>query len=335
MHRFRRLFLVCASAVVFCSSLSAEDPAPAPPGVLVDLGGHKLHVHCTGKSGPTVLVETGFGDFSFDWILVQERVSHFARICTYDRAGYAWSDPGPLPRTFAQINLELHDALNKLGERGPYVLVGHSYGGPAMRNFAATYPRDVAGMVLVDAAHEGMRISIGGKNTVRLGEGAKAMPIPEPHEQMRAADRPTDSSTAPPPPPQPLEPLYQKLPASNQKLHLWAQNLSTLDETEDNERQWSEIYYAEWLAAPLQRPLGAFPLIVLTRAEGGYGEDFDVPAAQMEKERKQGQAKLLLLSSNSSQIVLPSGHNMEIEDPDGVAAAIRRVVDAANRKQSL
>ena len=110
------------------------------------------------------------------------RVSRFTRICTYDRAGYAWSDPGPKRRTFSQLNLELRDALSKLGEPGPFVLVGHSYGGPVARNFAATYPREVAGMVLVDAAHEGLRVGIGGRKTIRLGDGAKGIGIPPPHE---------------------------------------------------------------------------------------------------------------------------------------------------------
>ncbi len=135
---------------------------------MVDLGGHRLHVDCTGKGGPTVVVENGLGDFSFDWILVQQRVARFTRICTYDRAGYAWSDPGPLPRTFAQINMELRDALRRLGEHGPYRcwLPATPYGGPAMRNFATVYASDVVGVVFVDAAFEGMRVGIGGGKTV-------------------------------------------------------------------------------------------------------------------------------------------------------------------------
>src|ERR1700722_11494907 len=111
----------CLFAIVVCSCLSAGSEAaksaasgpgsrPEPPGKLVDLGGHKLHVNCTGKGSPIVVVENGFGDFSFDWIPVQNRVAPFTRVCTNDRAGYAWSDRGPQPRTFAQINLELHDA---------------------------------------------------------------------------------------------------------------------------------------------------------------------------------------------------------------------------------
>src|SRR4029077_10315412 len=99
--------------------------------------------------------------------------------CTYDRAGYAWSDPGPKPRTFAQINLELHDALAKLGEKGPFVLVGHSFGGPAVRNFALTYPKLTAGIVFVDAASEDQRYTMQGK-AIRLRDGATGKKIPEP-----------------------------------------------------------------------------------------------------------------------------------------------------------
>ena len=144
----------------------------------MDLGGHKLHVNCTGKGSPTGVVENGLGDFSFDWSLVQAQVSSLTRICTYERAGYAWSDPGPKPRTFSQLNLELRDALNKLGEQGPFVLVGHSFGGPVVRNFAITYPDKVAGVVLVDAGFEGQRVGIGSQATMRLGDGAKGLSIP-------------------------------------------------------------------------------------------------------------------------------------------------------------
>jgi pimeloyl-ACP methyl ester carboxylesterase len=95
--------------------------------------------------------------------------------------------PGPKPRTFSRLNLELRDALSKLGESGPFVLVGHSYGGPVVRNFAMTYPHEVAGMVLVDAAHEGLRVGIGDKKMLRLGDDAKGWSIPPPHEETSAS----------------------------------------------------------------------------------------------------------------------------------------------------
>src|ERR1700722_8368655 len=171
---------ICLAVIaIFSAAAAFAASQPTATGKLVDLGGHKLHVNCTGKGRPTVVVENGLGDFSFDWILVQTRVAAFTRVCTYDRAGYAWSDPGPKPRTFAQINLELRDALAKLGERGPFVLVGHSYGGPVVVNFASAYRQDAAGLVLVDSAHEGMRVGVGGKQTIRLGENAQGREIPQ------------------------------------------------------------------------------------------------------------------------------------------------------------
>ncbi|HVT98647.1 MAG TPA: alpha/beta hydrolase [Acidobacteriaceae bacterium] len=327
--------LVLAAFCLFQSPAAPED-APLPPGKLVELGGHRLHVNCTGQGRPVVVVENGLGDFSFDWILVQQRVARFTRICTYDRAGYAWSDAGPMPRTFAQINLELREALRVLGERGPFVLVGHSYGGPVMRNFATTWPAEVAGMVFVDAAWEGMRVQIGEKQTVRLGGSGQERAVPKPHERWTASDKDALRAMAEPPhPAEPLDPLYQKLPEAEQRLQQWAQNLPNLEPTEASQRQWSEVDFARLLAHPEPHALRSIPTIVLSRSEGGYTSDLDVPAAQMEQERKDGQAMLARLSKKSKQVFLHCGHNMEIEDPAGVADAIQQAVEAARHRGNL
>jgi pimeloyl-ACP methyl ester carboxylesterase len=330
---FRRTNVTCAVVrfgfVVLAIAVACWGEAPAPPGKLVELGGHRLHVNCSGKGSPTVVVENGLGDFSFDWVLVQSRVSRFTRICTYDRAGYAWSDPGPKPRTFAQLNLELRDALAKLGEHGPYVLVGHSYGGPVVRNFGLTYPHETAGMVLVDSAFEGQRVPIGGGKTMRLGDDAKGLTPPAPREDMKASDMPEASAAQSQDAPS-LDPLYKALPAAEQAMQLWAQSLPVLEDAENSQRQWSVEYFAKWLAAPQAGSLGV-PLIVLTRAEGGFGNNLDIPAAQLEKERLEGQAMLARLSRNSRQIMVRGGHNMELESPDEVSAAIREVVEAVRR----
>ena len=316
--------LICA-----CPGTWGQSPSmPTPTGKLVDLGGHRLHINCSGKGHPTVIVENGLGDFSFNWTLVQRRVSKFTRICTYDRAGYAWSDPGPKPRTFAQLNLELRDALAKLGEKGPYVLVGHSYGGPVVRNFAMTYPKDVAGMVQVDAAFEGMRVGIGGGKTLRLGDDAQGRPIPDAREEMKASDKHSLPSDAAPQGPQQLDPLYKVLPDAEQKLQLWAQSQPEIQDAEVSQMDWSGEYFAKWMKTSQAGTLGAIPLVVLTRAEGGYGNDQDVPAAQLEKERKDGQAMLVKLSTNSKQVIVKSGHNMDVEAPEVVTSAIRIVVEA-------
>jgi len=328
----------CLLGLLVCACISTVAHAastPAAPGKLVDLGGHRLHVNCNGKGSPTVVVENGLGDFSFDWDLVQTRVSQFTRICTYDRAGYAWSDPGPKPRTFAQINTELRDALAKLGEKGPYLLVGHSYGGPVIRNYALTYPHDVAGMVQVDAAFEGMRVGIGGGKTVRLGDDAKGRSIPAAREGMKESDKPSLPADAAPQGPPELDQLYKTLPESDQKLQLWAQSLPEIQDAEGSQMDWSGEYFAQWMRTSQAGTLGSIPLVVLTRAEGNYGNDQDVSATQLEKERKDGQAMLVKLSTNSKQVIVKSGHNMEVEAPEDVTAAIRMVVEAVRKGGKL
>jgi pimeloyl-ACP methyl ester carboxylesterase len=322
-------------AIAVTAPIALTQPVPKPIGQMVDLGGHKLHVHCTGHGRPTVIIESGLGDFSFDWILVQDPVSRFTRVCTYDRAGYAWSDPGPAPRTFDQLNLELHDALIKLGERGPYVLVGHSYGGPVVRNYALAYPREVAGMVQVDAAFEGERIPIGGGKTMRLGDEATGKSIPPPSESPAGTEKPVIRAEDLPPELKSLEPAYKVLPIEDQKLHLWAQQLPAVYNAEISQREWSAEYFAQWLKTSQAGTLGSIPLLVLTRADGGYGNDMDVSAAQMEKERKEGQARLALLSSNHKQVFVHSGHNMDLEAPADVTAAVREVVHAVRKNLKL
>jgi len=231
-----------------------------------------------------------------------------------------------MPRTFAQLNLELRDALEKLGERGPFVMVGHSFGGPVVRNFAALYPRDVAGMVLVDSAFEGQRVGIGGEKTIRLGAGAQGRTIPAPREAMTDPDRPPASDEEGRE--RSLDPMYNPLPASVQKMRMWAQSLDKTDYAEESQREWSEEYFGAWLKIPQQGVLGSIPLTVLMREEGGYGDDLDVPAGQLEKERRAGQASLALLSTKGKLTTVRSGHNMELDAPAEVTAAIRAVVEA-------
>lgn len=333
--RNKRSVLVSLLCMILAVMVCAAD-APAPVGRMVDLGGHRLHINCSGTGQPTVVVENGLGDFSFDWVLVQTNVERFTRICTYDRAGYAWSDPGPKPRTFAQINLELRDALVKVGENGPFVLVGHSYGGPVIRNFALNYPKDVAGMVQVDAAFEGMRVGIGDGKTMRLGEDAKDRDVPKPREEMKESDKPSlPAEVTIPPELQVLDSMYKVLPGADQKLQLWAQKLIEMQDVEGSQMDWSGEYFKKWMTTSQAGSLGAIPLVVLTRAEGGYGNDQDIPGAQLEKERKEGQAMLVTLSSNSKQVVVKSGHNMELEAPHEVTAAIRMVVEAVRNGNRL
>jgi pimeloyl-ACP methyl ester carboxylesterase len=124
------------------------------PGQLVDVGGYRLHLHCVGTGSPTVVLDAGLSGSSLDWSLVQPELGRTTRVCSYDRAGMGWSDPGPQPRTPSQIAGELHTLLTNAGIAGPYVLVGHSLAGKNVRLFAQQHPEQVAGMVLVDARGE-------------------------------------------------------------------------------------------------------------------------------------------------------------------------------------
>ena len=127
-------------------------PLPPPPGHLIDIGTHRLHLHCLGDGTPTVVFDAALGASSLSWSLVQPAVARVTRTCTYDRAGFAWSDAGPLPRTGGRIADELHALLNRGGIAGPFVLVGHSFGGLVMRLFTVRHRSDVAGLMLIEPA---------------------------------------------------------------------------------------------------------------------------------------------------------------------------------------
>ena len=131
-----------------------EHPAP---GQLVDIGGHRLHLWCTGAGSPVVVLEGGGGGNVLEWNRVQPGVAKTTRVCSYDRAGFGWSELGPNPRSAVEIVSELHSLLQAAHVSGPYVLAGHSIGGLFVRLYATTYSADVAGMVLVDATHEDLQ----------------------------------------------------------------------------------------------------------------------------------------------------------------------------------
>ncbi|MBB5640619.1 alpha/beta fold hydrolase [Cryobacterium roopkundense] len=122
-------------------------------GQLIDVDGHGLHVHCTGSRTPTVVLEPGAGDFSSVMAWISPAVAADTRVCVYDRAGRGWSDPTDAPQDATQVATDPRAALHSADVPGPYVLAGHSFGGLYVLTFAAHYPDDVAGMVLVDSTN--------------------------------------------------------------------------------------------------------------------------------------------------------------------------------------
>ncbi len=134
--------------------------ATPPPGHLVDIGGYRLHLWCTGNGAPTVILDTGLGGTSADWGFVQPDVAQFTRVCSYDRAGIGYSDPGPSPRTARRIASELAELLARSGIKEPVVLVGASIAGFEVRVFASDHAERAAGLVLVDASHEDQALEV-------------------------------------------------------------------------------------------------------------------------------------------------------------------------------
>jgi pimeloyl-ACP methyl ester carboxylesterase len=269
---------------------------PAPPGKLVDVGGHRVHIYCTGQGSPTVIA---IGAFSVDWALVQRQVSAFTRMCTYDVAGTAWSEPGPA-NTCRDRTSELHTLLQNAGVSGPFVLAGLSIGGLVSRYYASQYQGEVAGMVLVDHAFT---------------------PQQEPHEQ-----RPTPANSGDSPPVLiEAEPIvlstedtsdFNKLPAGIRDLHRWAASRSP---AVDHGAAADDCLARLKSARPY--PLGAIPLSVISSGNQapGYSEL---------------QTQLLKLSRNSKQLMANrSFHSVEIDQPEVVVDAIRQAVESVRREQ--
>jgi pimeloyl-ACP methyl ester carboxylesterase len=215
--------LLLLSSVGALGQLTSQ---PAPPGKLIDLGGYRLHLNCTGNKGPTVVLIAGAGDFSFDWSLVQPNIAQFARVCSYDRAGFAWSDPGPIPRTMKQEAFELHTMLRAAHIKGPYILVGHSIGGLVTRVYARQYSQEVAGILLIDSLHEDTTLSMNGK-LAHMRELAKPDPVPAAQTIKSAPPKPVTKevldefqSNLKSNPPK-IGATFNKLPESIQAMRLW------------------------------------------------------------------------------------------------------------------
>ena len=303
------------------SKASLSEVTVPPPGKLYDLGGYKLHLHCTGRSqGPTVVLDAGAPGWSIYWDAIQKEVSKFARVCTYDRAGYGWSEPGPGPRTAKQSADELHQLLAKAGENRPLILVGHSFGGYVVRHFADSYRRQVAGVVLVDAAHEAQWERLPGvKQMLESSFAGRRATIAKAHAGQLKKEDFTDS-----PSPSVLA-AYQ---------FAWLQPQT--HETALAEQQ-SAFDSAKQVATT--RPLGDLPLVVLT---AGNSFAWFIPPTEANLPMIQRlnaiwmemQVDLTKLSTRSQHIVSAnSTHGLTREEPHLVVQAIRQALAAVRSRR--
>lgn len=288
---------------------AADEKAYPPPGQLVDVGGHRLHINCIGTGSPTVIIEAGLGDWSTSWgRTVQPEVSKTTRVCTYDRAGMGWSDPGPLPRDAAHFAQELHTLLQNANIPGPYIMVGHSLGGAAVRVFVHDYASEVAGVVLIESM-----------NPKQSAQSSEVLSQSESQSQpfsfqatlarfgvARLLVKVPAIAPAMPPGQEAYYPLYIR-PQSFQ--------------TTDNEGQGMPASLAQ--AAAVQT-FGDLPLIVLTAKL-----NYQLPNWQ------ELQAELPQLSSNSQQLFAEnSGHNIQVDEPQAAVEAILQMIEQVRETES-
>lgn len=291
------LVLILLGAIYEPLAEAADAKSYPPPGQMVDVGGYRLHINCTGTGSPTVVIEAGWGDTSASWGWVQPEVAKTTRICTYDRAGMGWSEASPEPRTAREFAKELHTLLANANEPSPYVLVGHSLGGYTVRVYAHDYPDQVSGLVLIDP------------------------------QNLSAF-----SVTPPNPAPKPDGSSLPSLMARIGVMRLLAGPLGSIEDLPPGDKQGYtanavtprgvQAFLNEGMGmseggaqARAVTSLGTLPLIVLSR-----GKDQDAEWAA-------SQARYLMLSTNSQQLFAEhSGHPIMIEQPEAAVAAIVTMV---------
>lgn len=302
MTRVLPLVLLCVLTV---SSPAWCETVAGPPGRMVDVGGRRLHLLCVGAGSPTVVFESGLGEGSYAWALVQPAVGRQYRACSYDRSGIAFSDPDPAPRSVAGLVSDLHELLGRSGERGPYLLVGHSLGGLFVRRYAMRYPDEVAGLVLVDSSHEDGR-----RTASREIADAQAKALAARGEQMkrwRVSGQFEEMG------------FHDKVPKSM---------LRVLKPRSGSENWWDARFRENSLPdaqddlTPEQRRLQV-PVVVITATEWPTPRNYPPIAWKQHIEtRMRLQEELASRSPRSKHIVVRTEHHVQFENPDIVIKSI-------------
>lgn len=313
--------LILALATVVLGAYAKHNLArkyPAP-GQLVDVGGYRMHIHCTGQGSPTVILAAGMVDFSTAWAKVQPEVARFTRVCSYDRAGYGWSETGTRPLTAGAETEELRTLLINADVAGPYVLVGHSLGGMLMRVYAREYPDGILAMVLVDSLHEERPIRIPQLRTINqdtIGQ-FRALRVLESIGVMALAP--------------------QAIPDMGLPAEALAQYRAVVATTAFFKNAIAELNAADESAAEV-RPmnitsLGDMPLTVISAGRAQPMASLSDAENQFIWEEMQAeQTELAALSSESNQIIAEeSGHYIQLAQPALVIDAIREMVEALRK----
>jgi len=285
-----------------------------PPGRLIDIGGRKLHLYCTGKGTPTVVLMAGGGAFSIDWELVQPKVAQDIRVCSYDRAGLAWSDPGTADETVEQTISDLHTLLKNGGEKGPYLLVGASVGGIYIQAYQRAFPEEVAGLVFSNSSDR-----IG-----RLVNGKPGLIWELTEEQIRSTFplAASDKGHAPTSEDDP----FDRLP-DLRAVRLWLdiklwQRWEPTKEKPDSTLSWRKEFLKEFAETNARKyPLGPLPVVVIS-------SEPSAPESELHT-HDEAAPRLDFLSSNNIHVTATgSGHEIHLYKPDIVIETLTRTVQA-------
>lgn len=282
------------------------------PGELIDIGGYGLHLNCTGerqKDQPIVIIEAGSGSISADWVFVQPEISKFTRVCTYDRAGLGWSDPGPEPRSSQQYATELHTLLVKADEEPPYVLVAHSYGGHTVRIYTEAHTKDVVGMILVDTRHPTIMMPAG---EMSAGQW-KLWEIFARCGFFRLMGKQAWESRVP----------------SMSKISNYPYKILLVPQYFETGRLESFVTIESDKQAAETGPFGDLPLVVISHEIPDLFAS--LPPSEMEAAEEiwqTGQRDLTNLSTNTKFLIAEgSGHNISVENPMIIIEAVRSMID--------
>jgi pimeloyl-ACP methyl ester carboxylesterase len=298
------------------------------PGKLIPADGTRLNLYCMGSGSPAVVFDSGWEDWAPVWTIVQPEVAKWTRACSYDRAGAGFSDPGRLPRTSVRIADELHSALHHAGIKGPYILIGHAFGGDNVRTFAQRYTSELAGLVLVEADV--------GIPDERRGDPQRIAELRE------CRDAVASGKPLPPLPARPGRPerscaqqFFRGLPEA-----MWSPKLNAkLLELAQTKVAIYDSYISEMEQMPKdetyleqhRRSLGSRPVRVLTTGYHGIhaidpAHPLDPQQQNYEHEVARAQARWLELSTNSKQLFTDkSSEYIPFDQPGFVIDAIREV----------
>jgi pimeloyl-ACP methyl ester carboxylesterase len=323
------LFLVLTSCVLglfFGPSARADSEFAdlPPPGRLVDVDRHQLHFNCTGAGTPTVILEEGAGGGSLNWTWIQRKIAATTHVCSYDRPGHAWSSSTETPRDAETVSRELDALLKAAGEKGPFIAVGHSLGGPYARMFAAQQGRNVIGLVLVDGTNPSVLATAGEVGLSPTIVSGVASFIASNKALFEVADRiglvkGIDNAGWNDLPPD-VVPAMQAISRNHETWRSTAREMASVPET------LSQVGRLD--------SLGAMPVVVIA-ADRWVDMDPDTAATRAEWNKKQ-QRNWLNISSNSRFLIVPESDHESLlrnkKHADAVSGAIIRLVQSVRRR---